>query len=84
LELDGYWKKLSAGGEERECGWLQDKFGLFWQLVPDKIGEWLSSKDSARTGRVLQAVFQMKKLDIKKLEQAARSPSKKGTQRNRR
>jgi predicted 3-demethylubiquinone-9 3-methyltransferase (glyoxalase superfamily) len=72
-ELDKFWKKLSAGGEERECGWLRDKYGLFWQIVPSKIGEWLSSKDPARTARVLQAVFKMKKLNMKTLEQAARS-----------
>jgi predicted 3-demethylubiquinone-9 3-methyltransferase (glyoxalase superfamily) len=83
-ELDKFWKKLSAGGEERECGWLRDKYGLFWQIVPSKIGEWLSGKDPARTARVLEAVFQMKKLDIRTLEEAARPSRKKASKRSRR
>lgn len=70
-EIDNYWKKLTAdGGKERECGWLQDKFGLCWQIVPDNIHKLLSSKDEVKTQRVMQAVFQMKKLDIKTLKKA--------------
>jgi len=69
-ELDRFWKKLSAGGEERPCGWIRDKYGLSWQIVPSAIGEWLSSKDAARSQRVMEAVLQMSKLDIKTLKKA--------------
>jgi predicted 3-demethylubiquinone-9 3-methyltransferase (glyoxalase superfamily) len=69
-EIDFFWKKLSKGGQLLECGWLKDKFGLAWQIVPAILWEWF--KDPAKTGRVLQAVMKMKKLDIKKLERAAR------------
>ena len=69
-EIDNYWKKLSAGGKESQCGWLKDKFGLSWQIVPDNIAKLLSSKDEARTQRVMQAVMQMQKLDIKTLKKA--------------
>jgi predicted 3-demethylubiquinone-9 3-methyltransferase (glyoxalase superfamily) len=69
-EIDNYWKKLSAGGKESQCGWLKDKFGLSWQIVPDNLGKLLSSKDETRTQRVMQAVFQMQKLDIKTLKKA--------------
>jgi predicted 3-demethylubiquinone-9 3-methyltransferase (glyoxalase superfamily) len=67
-EIDYYWKKLSAGGKEVACGWLQDKFGVFWQIVPENIGELISSKDPARSDRVMKAVMEMVKLDIKKLK----------------
>jgi predicted 3-demethylubiquinone-9 3-methyltransferase (glyoxalase superfamily) len=69
-ELDRYWKKLSAGGEEVACGWLKDKYGLFWQIVPEFIGEILCDKDPAKTERVMQAVMNMVKLDIKTLKAA--------------
>ena len=70
-EIDNYWKKLIAdGGKESQCGWLKDKFGLSWQIVPDNIHKLLGSKDEAKTERVMQAVFQMKKLDIKTLKKA--------------
>jgi predicted 3-demethylubiquinone-9 3-methyltransferase (glyoxalase superfamily) len=69
-EIGNYWKKLSAGGKESQCGWLKDKFGLSWQIVPANIGKLLSSKDEARTQRVMQAVMQMQKLDIKTLKKA--------------
>ncbi|HEX4264857.1 MAG TPA: VOC family protein [Verrucomicrobiae bacterium] len=67
-ELDRYWKKLSAGGQEVACGWLKDKYGLFWQLVPEMIGEMLCDKDPAKSDRVMQAVMNMVKLDIKNLK----------------
>jgi predicted 3-demethylubiquinone-9 3-methyltransferase (glyoxalase superfamily) len=71
-ELDRFWKKLSAGGQEVQCGWLKDKYGLSWQIVPTVLGELLSGKDAAKSQRVMHAVLQMVKLDIKKLKQAAK------------
>ena len=72
-EVDYYWKKLSAGGKEVQCGWLKDKYGLSWQIVPTVLGELLSSKDAAKSQRVMQAMLTMVKLDIKKLKQASRN-----------
>jgi predicted 3-demethylubiquinone-9 3-methyltransferase (glyoxalase superfamily) len=69
-ELDRFWKKLSAGGKESQCGWLKDKYGLSWQIVPSTLGEILSSKDPAKAERVMKAILQMKKLDIKALRNA--------------
>lgn len=69
-EIDYYWKKLSAGGKEIACGWLKDKFGVSWQIVPEQIDEWVSSKDQAKSDRVIQAVLQMVKLDINTLKAA--------------
>jgi predicted 3-demethylubiquinone-9 3-methyltransferase (glyoxalase superfamily) len=69
-ELDRYWKKLSAGGQEVACGWLKDKYGLSWQVVPEILGDLLRDKDAAKSGRVMQALVQMVKLDIKKLKGA--------------
>ena len=71
-EVDKYWKKLSAGGKEVQCGWLKDKYGLSWQIVPTVLGELLSSKDAAKSQRVMEAMLKMVKLDIKKLKQAAK------------
>jgi len=73
-ELDRFWTKLSAGGREGSCGWLKDKFGLSWQIVPSNLGELLNG-DSEKTQRVMQAVLKMKKLDINVLRQAARKPA---------
>jgi len=70
-EVDYYWRKLSAGGKEVQCGWLRDKFGLSWQIVPTILGELLSDKDKTKSQRVMQAMLQMVKLDIKTLKQAA-------------
>ena len=71
-EVDYYWNKLSAdGGNEVECGWVKDKYGLSWQIVPEKLMQFLTEDDPALVNRVMQAMMQMKKLDIKKLEQAA-------------
>ena len=69
-ELDRYWKKLSAGGKEVACGWLKDKYGLSWQIVPENIGELLSGKDAAKTQRVMREVMKMVKIDIKTLKDA--------------
>jgi predicted 3-demethylubiquinone-9 3-methyltransferase (glyoxalase superfamily) len=71
-EVDWFWKKLSAGGEKVQCGWLKDKYGLSWQIVPTVLGDLLSGKDPASSHRVMQAMLKMIKLDIKKLKQAAK------------
>jgi predicted 3-demethylubiquinone-9 3-methyltransferase (glyoxalase superfamily) len=69
-ELDGFWEKLSAGGEKGQCGWLKDKFGLSWQIVPSDLGEMIQDKDAVRSNRVMAALMHMKKLDIAGLKQA--------------
>ena len=71
-EIDYFWEKLSEGGEKVECGWLKDKFGLSWQVVPEVLWELFQGGDQQKTDRIMKAVMQMKKLDIKQLEQAAR------------
>ena len=69
-EVDEFWEKLSAGGEKSRCGWLKDKFGLSWQVVPNILGKLMQDKDAERANKVMQAILQMDKLDIKLLEQA--------------
>jgi len=69
-EIDYFWEKLSAGGTEQQCGWLKDKFGLSWQIVPPILGEMLNDDDDAKSKRVVQAMLQMVKLDIKRLKAA--------------
>jgi predicted 3-demethylubiquinone-9 3-methyltransferase (glyoxalase superfamily) len=69
-EIDYFWEKLSEGGETSECGWLKDRYGLSWQIVPSSIEELISEEDPARKDRVLKAVWQMQKLDIGALEKA--------------
>ncbi len=69
-EIDHFWKKLSRGGTEVQCGWLKDKHGLAWQIVPSILSKWLKHKDNEKKQRMLQTLWQMKKLDIKKLENA--------------
>ena len=69
-EVDKYWKKLSTGGKDVQCGWLKDKYGLAWQIVPTVLVGMLSDKDAAKSQRVMQAMLKMVKLDIKKLKQA--------------
>ena len=69
-EVDEYWEKLSAGGQEVQCGWLKDKYGLSWQIVPTILGEMLSDPDAKKAERVMKAMLQMKKIDIKGLKQA--------------
>lgn len=72
-EIDDYWKKLTTGGgQEVQCGWLKDKFGLSWQIVPAALGEMMKDKDPAKTNRVMKALMQMIKLDIGGLEKAYR------------
>jgi predicted 3-demethylubiquinone-9 3-methyltransferase (glyoxalase superfamily) len=69
-EIDRYWEKLSEGGEPGRCGWLKDKFGLSWQVVPSNMGELMNSTDKQKSARVMQALMQMNKLDIATLQQA--------------
>jgi predicted 3-demethylubiquinone-9 3-methyltransferase (glyoxalase superfamily) len=67
-EIDYYWTKLAAGGEEGPCGWLKDKFGLSWQVTPTRLLEMLTSGDTARADRVMKSFLQMKKFDLAELE----------------
>lgn len=70
-EIDDYWAKLTAdGGKEVQCGWLRDKYGLSWQIVPRVLVEMLSDPDAAKINRMMQALMQMVKLDIEKLKEA--------------
>ena len=69
-EVDTLWEKLTEGGEPGQCGWLKDKFGVSWQIVPTALGELLGAKDPAKSKSVVQAMLQMKKLDIQALKQA--------------
>jgi predicted 3-demethylubiquinone-9 3-methyltransferase (glyoxalase superfamily) len=69
-EVDELWDRLSAGGRKDRCGWLQDKYGLSWQIIPSVLGKLLQDKDAKKSQRVMQAMLQMEKIDIKKLEQA--------------
>jgi len=71
-EVDQLWEKLSRGGDKKaqQCGWLKDKYGLSWQIVPTVLGEMLQDKDPEKSERVMVAMLQMKKIDIKTLEQA--------------
>jgi len=69
-EVDEYWDKLSKGGEKSRCGWLKDKFGLSWQVVPTILSKLLGDKDAEKSKRVMSAMMQMDKIDIAKLEQA--------------
>jgi predicted 3-demethylubiquinone-9 3-methyltransferase (glyoxalase superfamily) len=69
-EVDHLWDKLSAGGEQQQCGWLRDKYGVTWQIVPSTLGELMSDPDPAKSQRVMQAMLQMTKLDIAALRRA--------------
>jgi predicted 3-demethylubiquinone-9 3-methyltransferase (glyoxalase superfamily) len=69
-EVDTFWEKLTDGGEESQCGWLKDKFGLSWQIVPRQLGELLGDPDREKANRVMQAMLQMKKIDIAGLQRA--------------
>jgi predicted 3-demethylubiquinone-9 3-methyltransferase (glyoxalase superfamily) len=70
-EVDYYWRKLSAGGKKVQCGWLEDKYGVSWQIVPTVLPELLGDKDAGKAARVMQAMMKMIKLDIKTLQRAA-------------
>lgn len=69
-EVDELWEKLSAGGEQVQCGWLKDKFGLSWQIIPTALGELLGDPDPVKSQRVMQAMLKMKKIEIAGLKQA--------------
>jgi predicted 3-demethylubiquinone-9 3-methyltransferase (glyoxalase superfamily) len=69
-EIDEFWEKLSAGGRKDQCGWLQDKYGLSWQIVPAILGKLLGDPDPVKSNRVMEAMMKMHKLDIAKLKQA--------------
>lgn len=69
-EVDYYWKKLTQGGEESRCGWLIDRHGLSWQIVPEILFTLLGDKDPAKSGRAMQAMLQMRKFDIKAMQRA--------------
>ena len=70
-EVDAYWSKLSEGGEEGPCGWLKDRFGLSWQIVPTVLPELLGDPDREKSQRVMQAMLRMQKIEIDALERAA-------------
>jgi len=70
-EVDYFWEKLSEGGQKVECGWLKDKYGLSWQVVPDVLLEWIGDRDREKADRVFQAMMKMQKLDIAELQKAA-------------
>jgi predicted 3-demethylubiquinone-9 3-methyltransferase (glyoxalase superfamily) len=69
-EVDELWEKLSAGGKKDRCGWLKDKYGLSWQIIPTVLGKLLQDKDPEKSKRVMQAMLQMDKIEIKALQQA--------------
>jgi predicted 3-demethylubiquinone-9 3-methyltransferase (glyoxalase superfamily) len=71
-EVDRYWNSLVAGGEESMCGWLKDKYGLSWQVVPRRLLELMTGSDSAKAKRVAEAMFTMRKIDLARIEDAAR------------
>lgn len=70
-EVDRLWAALTDGGEEGQCGWLKDRFGLSWQVIPERMGELLSDPDPERSQRAMQAMLQMQKIDLKVMEDAA-------------
>jgi predicted 3-demethylubiquinone-9 3-methyltransferase (glyoxalase superfamily) len=69
-EVDELWEKLSAGGTKSRCGWLKDKYGLSWQIIPTALGRLMSHPDREKSARVMKAMLQMDKIDIRRLEQA--------------
>jgi predicted 3-demethylubiquinone-9 3-methyltransferase (glyoxalase superfamily) len=69
-EVDDFWEKLSEGGEQGQCGWLKDKYGLSWQINPTVLSQMLSDPDPEKSKRVMEAMLRMKKIDIKRLKQA--------------
>jgi predicted 3-demethylubiquinone-9 3-methyltransferase (glyoxalase superfamily) len=69
-EVDDLWEKLSEGGQVEQCGWLKDKFGVSWQIVPNVLGEMIKDKDAKKSERVIKAMLQMKKIDIQGLRKA--------------
>ncbi len=74
-EVDHYWERLGDGGEEGPCGWLKDRYGLSWQIVPARLKELIADPDREKSARVTEAMLQMRKLDLAKLEEAAGAPT---------
>src|SRR5205085_3101208 len=74
-EVDALWDKLSAGGRKDRCGWLQDKYGLSWQIIPKALGQLMSDPDPQKSGRVMKAMLQMDKIDVNKLKEAYENPA---------
>ena len=74
MEVDYYWDKLSEGGEEGQCGWLKDRYGVSWQIIPEVLTKMLQDKDARRTESVMKALLQMRKLDIADLKRAYDQP----------
>ncbi len=72
-EVDYYWEKLSAGGQQQPCGWLKDRYGLSWQVVPSALGEMMSDPDATKSRRVMEAMLKMHKLDLAGLRRAYES-----------
>jgi predicted 3-demethylubiquinone-9 3-methyltransferase (glyoxalase superfamily) len=73
-EVDDLWEKLSAGGEKGQCGWLKDKYGLSWQIVPAALGEMLGDRDPSKVQRVTEAMLKMSKIDVAVLKRAYDGP----------
>ena len=73
-EIDYFWDRLGAGGQSGRCGWLKDKFGLWWQIVPSALGQVLRDPDAARAARVMRAMMKINKIDITLLRQAYDQP----------
>ena len=69
-EIDEYWSRLSEGGAPGQCGWLKDRYGMSWQIVPESLGKMVQDKDRAKSDRVMEALIKMKKLDARALEEA--------------
>ncbi len=69
-EVDELWEKLSEGGEIQQCGWLKDKYGISWQIIPSVLSELLNNKDAEKSQRVMSSMLKMKKIDIARLKQA--------------
>jgi predicted 3-demethylubiquinone-9 3-methyltransferase (glyoxalase superfamily) len=74
-EVDAYWSRLTEGGEEGPCGWLKDRYGVSWQVVPSRLNELLEDPDPETSQRVMQAMLQMRKIDVAQLEEAAAAPA---------
>jgi predicted 3-demethylubiquinone-9 3-methyltransferase (glyoxalase superfamily) len=74
-ELDALWDKLLAGGRKDRCGWLQDKYGLSWQIIPTALGKLMGDPDPEKSGRVMKAMLQMDKIDVNKLREAYENPA---------
>src|SRR5579864_1354262 len=74
-EVDELWEKLSAGGRKDRCGWLQDKYGLSWQIIPTALGKLMSDPDREKSSRVMKTMLQMDKIDVNKLREAYENPA---------